>query len=77
MKIQKQTHVETIEHTDVRGNKLKYLKISTATQIVLINIGQKTWDAVESLNDPEENNNQTKLPLDEKTNEPTPKTTKR
>lgn len=40
---------EAIEHTDVRGNVLKYLKITVGTKEVLINIGQKTFDSLKAL----------------------------
>lgn len=38
--------VQPIVHEDVRGNKLLYLKIQAASGEVLVNIGQKTYDAV-------------------------------
>lgn len=41
--------VQVIEHSDVRGNKLLYLKINYKGKDVLINIGQKTHDAVKEL----------------------------
>lgn len=40
---------EAIEHKDVRDNVLKYLKITVGTKDVIINIGQKTFDALKAL----------------------------
>jgi hypothetical protein len=42
--------VEAIEHTDIRGKKQLYLKITeTGKEPVVINIGLKTFEAVRKL----------------------------
>jgi len=41
--------VQALEHTDVRNNKLLYLKIQYANNDVLINIGKKTYDSITAL----------------------------
>lgn len=51
-----------IEHTDVRGNVLYYIKLKMGEKEHLINVGKKTHDAVKNLL---ETANQTELPLDE------------
>lgn len=43
--------VQAIEHTDVRNNKLLYLKIQYAGNDVLINIGKKTYDSIVALSE--------------------------
>lgn len=43
--------VQALEHTDVRGNKLLYLKINYAGNDVLINIGKKTFDSIKELSE--------------------------
>lgn len=47
--------VEAIKHKDVRGKEMLYLKLTNeATQKeVVINIGQKTFDAVSNMTEPE------------------------
>lgn len=45
----KKITIETIEHKDVRGNKLLYLKISNGNTDILINVGQKTFDSVKAI----------------------------
>lgn len=45
----KQITVTPIEHTDVRGSKLYYLKITNGTEEYLINVGTKTYDAVKKM----------------------------
>lgn len=52
----KQT-VRAIAHKDVRGNELLYLVIGEEGNQVIINIGKKTYDAI--------NNLTTKQPTDE------------
>lgn len=41
--------VEAIKHSDVRGVQLLYLKLTNNEQVVLINVGQKTFDNVTNL----------------------------
>lgn len=42
--------IATIEHTDVRGNVLLYLKITNDNNnSVLVNIGKKTFDNIKTL----------------------------
>ena len=45
--------VEVIKHKDVRGKELLYLKISNSRGEALLNIGQKTYDAIKYLQDGE------------------------
>ena len=40
------TIVEAIVHTDVRGKQLNYVKIKNGNKEVLINVGNKTYEAV-------------------------------
>lgn len=42
----KKVNVMTIEHEDVRGNKLLYIKIENEGETHLINVGTKTYEAV-------------------------------
>lgn len=46
-----ETKIQAIEHSDIRGKKLKYLKISKGEQEVIINIGDKTYESVSKLLD--------------------------
>lgn len=41
--------VKAVEHTDIRGKKQKYITIGEANKLVIINVGQKTFDAVKAL----------------------------
>lgn len=43
------TTVTTLEHTDVRDNKLYYLKCINGEKSHLVNVGKKTFDAVNAL----------------------------
>lgn len=47
--------IEAIAHTDVRGNQQKYLKITPTTgePPLLINIGEKTFNAVTQMTENE------------------------
>lgn len=54
-----------IEHQDVRGNKLKYLKVSNEKGQVLIHVGQKTFDEVNKLTSDEPNTNKKQHPVDD------------
>lgn len=42
-------HIQVINYKDVRGNQLKYLQIQVGEKNHLINIGNKTYDAVNNL----------------------------
>lgn len=44
--------VTPVEHVDVRGNKLLYLKIQGSNGEVVVNIGQKTYDGVAKILQP-------------------------
>lgn len=44
--------VTPIEHVDVRGNKLLYLKIQGPNGETVVNIGQKTFDGVNKILQP-------------------------
>lgn len=43
---------EAIKHTDVRGKEQLYIKISEGDKQVIINVGQKTYEAVHNLINP-------------------------
>lgn len=63
--INMKTEVNAIEFQDIRGKKQKYVVIGDKldpTKSVVINVGQKTFDLVKNLTEPE----QPKLPLNEK-----------
>lgn len=41
--------VQAIQHTDVRGKVQNYIKISNGEHHVIINVGEKTYQAVKDL----------------------------
>lgn len=43
-----------IEHTDVRGNVLYYLKLKNNNKELLVNVGKKTHDTVKEMTEPEQ-----------------------
>lgn len=43
--------IEVFEWADVRGNKLLYLKITKGKNELVINIGQKSYDALTKLDE--------------------------
>lgn len=47
-----QHKVEAVKHTDIRGKEQLYLIIGEGEKKVVINIGQRTFDAVNKLNNP-------------------------
>lgn len=69
-------NVQAIEHKDIKGRKLLYLKITQGEHEVYVNIGEKTYNSVKELEkvqilpfEPDEEVNKsafTKLPTDEK-----------
>lgn len=40
---------EALEHTDVRGSKLYYLKLTNNGKEFLINVGKKTFETVQDM----------------------------
>lgn len=48
---------EVLKHKDVRGNELLYLKLTheKTNEEILINIGQKTFDSVKNMGNPDKN----------------------
>ena len=38
--------VTALQHTDVRGKQLNYLRLTTETQELLLNVGEKTYNTV-------------------------------
>lgn len=52
--------VESVKHADVRGNELLYLKIVKGNKELVINIGAKTFKALEELD-----NTMTKLQFEQ------------
>lgn len=59
--------VEALEHTDVRGHKLYYIKMTAGKNEHLINIGEKTYNKVKELNEQEQKENETKTLTEQKT----------
>lgn len=55
--------VEAIQHKDVKGKTLYYIRIKNGTSEVLINVGEKTYKGVVELD------NQQELPLQEPKND--------
>lgn len=45
----KQVTTQAIEHIDVRGKKLYYLKLSNGPAELLVNVGKKTYDSVKAM----------------------------
>lgn len=41
--------LKTVKHKDVRGNELLYIIASNGSTDVIINVGQKTFDAISAL----------------------------
>lgn len=43
------TTIEALQHTDVRGKILKYIRLKNGEHEVLINVGDKTYQSVKEL----------------------------
>ena len=43
--------VEAIKHTDVRGKELFYVKVSNEKTDYLMNVGQKSYEAIKAMED--------------------------
>lgn len=41
--------VEAIKHQDVKGKEQNYIRITKGTYVVLINVGEKTYNSVKEL----------------------------
>ena len=66
IKLNKMT-IEVLEHTDVRGKILHYMKVkNNKGNDVLINIGEKTYNTVKALTEEETKNNQIKEEVKDK-----------
>jgi predicted RNA-binding protein YlqC (UPF0109 family) len=47
--MQNEIKTEVIQHNDVRGNTQLYLKVSKGDKSHLINVGEKTYNAVKQI----------------------------